>query len=268
MQFSPQRYTPVNWTFNAASTMGILQREYEMQGLTSLMQTMDPNSKEYKLLLMGVVANTGLTRRNEIMKMIEQSISNASQVENMQTKQQVDPMQQQLMQAQVQLQIAEIQAKIAELQARANLQNAKARNEALEPEFKQVELATKGIYAVQAEQQNQVFEQRLQLVDRAIQMEDIRSNERIADKQMQGTVAKEAVKSRAALSSEQVRALAERDTRLAEARTDERARAGEARLDARARAFAAREQARAKAQAAHPKPQLFGSQAKVVDSLY
>jgi hypothetical protein len=263
MQFSPQRYTPVNWTFNAASTMGILQREYEMQGLTSLMQTMDPQSKEYKLLLMGVVANTGLTRRNEIMQMIEQSISNASAVENMQTKQQVDPVQQQLMAAQAQL-----QTKIAELQARANLQNAKAQNEMMEPEFKQVELATKGIYAVQADQQNQVFEQRLALVDRAIEMEDIRSNERIAEKQMKGSVVKEAVKSKAALSSEQVRALAERDTRLAEARTDERARAGEARLDARARAFAAREQARAKAAAARPKPQLFGSQAKVVDSLY
>jgi hypothetical protein len=270
MQFAPQRYTPLNWTFNASGTMGILQREYEMQNLTSLMQTMDPSSKEYKLLLMGVVANTGLSRRTEIMSMIEESIGNAAKMEQMQTQQAVDPMQQQLMQTQIQLAIAEGEAKIAELHSRANLQNAKAQNEVLEPQFKQVELATKGIYSVQAEQQNAVFDRRLALVDRAIQLEDIQSNERIADKQMKGSLLSEAVKSKSGASSERVRALADRDTRLAEAaiaaRTEERARRHEATADERARARdSAAKVMQAKVKQQQPKPQAFGRQAKIVE---
>lgn len=228
MEFSPERYLPLNWTFNTASTMGILQREYESQNLVSLMQTMDPTSKEYKLLLMGVVANTGLTRRAEIMKMIEESIGNAAKMEAAQTQMAVDPLQQKMMQAQLRYQIAEIEAKIRELDSRANLQNAKAQNEILEPQFKQVELATKGIYAA-GENQERVLDRRLALVDRAIDLEDIRSNERIARIQSGQSVKSEAIKSAGALASEAVRSRAE----AAKAQVDERARAREAAVNER-----------------------------------
>ena len=223
MQFYPERYTPLNWTFNASSTMGILQREYETQNLVSLMQTMQPESKEYKLLLMAVVSNTGLTNRTQIMEMIEQSITNAAAMEQAQTNATVDPLQQQLQQVTVQLTIAETQAKIRELNSRANLQDAKAQTEVLEPQFRQVELATKGIYQVQADQQDRVLDRRLKLVDRAIELEDVRSNERIAHIQSGRKVQSEAVKSAGAVASERVRAQAER----AKAGSDERARARE-----------------------------------------
>jgi hypothetical protein len=201
MQFYPERYTPLNWTFNASSSMGILQREYETQQLVSLMQTMEPQSKEYKLLLMGVVSNTGLAQRTQIMKMIEQSIANAAAVEQAGTQQQVDPMQAKIAAAGAQLTLAKLEAEIAELRARANLQTAKAGNEVLEPEFRQAEIATKGIYAVQ-ENQAAELDRRLALVDRAIQYEDIQSNERIAKIQTGGKVRSETVKSAGALASE------------------------------------------------------------------
>jgi len=237
MQFAPQRYTPLNWTFNTASTMGILQREYEQASLVSLMQTMDPTSKEYKLLLMGVVSNTGLTKRVDIMKMIEQSIQNAASVENAQTQATVDPLQQQLMQMQMRLAIAKGEAEIRELNSRANLQDQKALNEAAEPQFRQVELATKGIYAA-GENQERVLDRRMALVNRAIDLEDIRSNERIAQMQSgrsaaasvkseaikgQAAVITEGFKSRAAVASERVKANAE----AKRAQSDERARARE-----------------------------------------
>lgn len=228
MEFSPERYTPLNWTFNTASTMGILQREYESQNLVSLMQTMDPTSKEHKLLLMGVVANTGLNRRAEIMKMIEESIGNAAKVEAAQAQMQTDPLQQQLMQAQLQLKIAETHAKIRELNSRANLQDAKAQNEVLEPQFRQVELATKGIYAA-GENQERVLDRRLALVDRAIKLEDIQSNERIAKIQSGQSVKAETVKSLGAVASETVRARAE----AGKAQSDERARARDAQVNDR-----------------------------------
>ena len=206
MQFYPERYMPLNWTFSASGTMGILQREYESQNLTSLMQTMDPASKEYKILLMGVVANTGLTHRSQIMQMIEQSIANATAVENAATAQQTDPMQQQVAQIGLRLQVAEGEAKIAELQARTRLQHAKADNEAMEPNFRQVELATKGIYQVAADQQDRALDHRLQIVDRAIKMEDVRSNERIARIQSGASERSEGRKSLAAVASERVKA--------------------------------------------------------------
>jgi hypothetical protein len=258
MQFSPSRYKPLNWTFNTASTMGILQREYESQQLVSLMQTMDPTSKEYKLLLMGVVANTGLTKRSDIIAMIEESIGNAAAVEKAQTQATVDPLQQQLMQVTMQLEIAEKQAKIAELNSRANLQNAKAQNETLEPQFKQVELATKGIYAA-GENQERVLDRRLALVDRAIDLEDIQSNERIARIQSGQSVKAERIKSMGAVASEAVRAKAERVKAMA----DERSRAREAHLDLGARAV----ESAATVHAAHAKakPMFQGSQARVVE---
>ena len=223
MQFSPARYKPLNWTFNTASTMGILQREYESQQLVSLMQTMDPTSKEYKLLLMGVVANTGLTKRSDIIAMIQQSIKNAADVEQAQTQATVDPRQQQLMGAQLELQIAEIQAKTRELNSRANLQDAKAQNELLAPQFKQVELATKGIYQIQQDQQQAQFDRRMAIADRVLQNKDIDSNERIAKIQSGASVKSEAFKSAGSVASERVRARSE----AAKARADERARARE-----------------------------------------
>jgi hypothetical protein len=209
MQFYPERYTPLNWTFVASSTMGILQREYETQNLVSLMQTMQPESKEYKLLLMAVVQNTGLTHRTQIMQMIEQSIQNAAAVEQTNTQNQVSPEQQQLQAATVQLQIAEIQAKIRELNSRANLQDAKTRNEVLEPRFKALDVATKGIYQVAESQQQAAFDRRMAIADRALQNKDIDSNERIARIQSGQSVRSEAIKSAGAVASERVRARAQ-----------------------------------------------------------
>jgi hypothetical protein len=210
MQFYPERYTPLNWTFNVSGTMGILQREYETQQLTSLLQTMDPASKEHKLLLMAIVSNTGLTNREEIIEMLKQSISNAAAMEDASTQQAVDPAQQQLQAATLQYQIAELAAKTRELNARAGLQEAKTQTEMMEPQFRQVELATKGIYQVQENQQAAEFDRRMAVVDRAIEMEDIKSNERIAKIQSGGKVKSEAFKSAGALASERVRAQAER----------------------------------------------------------
>jgi hypothetical protein len=198
MQFNPERYTPVNFTFVASSTMGILQREYENQILTQLLQTMDPQSKEYKIILMGVIANTGLTNRAQLMKMLEESIATAQQMEAAAAQQATDPQMQalqgQMAQTAMQLQIATGQAKIRELNSRAALQTAKTQNELREPIYKTMEVATKGIYEVQQNQQAQEFDRRMAIADRLIKVRDIDSNERIARMQSGASVVTEAVK--------------------------------------------------------------------------
>jgi len=207
MQYYPERYTPRNWNFVASSTMGIIQREYETQNLVQLLNTMEPQSPEYKMLLMGVVSNTGLTHRREIIDMLKKSIEMAQQAQSLQQGAQADPqtvaMQAQLGQLQIQLQIAETQAKIGELKARTDLQNVKARNATLEPQFRQMEIATKGIYQVHADQQDRAFKQRLAMTDSMLKARDINSNERIAQMQSQASVASEAIKARATAAAKE-----------------------------------------------------------------
>jgi hypothetical protein len=210
MQYYPERYTPRNWNFIASSTMGIIQREYETQNLVQLLNTMEPQSPEYKMLLMGVVSNTGLTHRREIIEMLKKSIEMAQQAQSLQQGAAADPqtaaMQAQLGQLQIQLQIAETQAKIGELTARTNLQNVKAQNATLEPRFRQMEIATKGIYQVQADQQDRAFKQRLAMSDTLLKARDIVSNERIAQMQSQASIASEAIKARGAASAARAKA--------------------------------------------------------------
>jgi len=210
MQFNPERYTPVNFTFIASSTMGILQREYENQILVQLLQSMQPESKEYKILLMGIISNTGLSNRLELMKMLSESIASAQQLESAAAQQQGDPqmqaLQTQMAQTAAQLQIAEGQAKIAELGARTRLQDAKAANEAREPMYKSMEIATKGIYEVQQAQQSAEFDRRMAVADRILKAKDIDSNERIARMQSGASVAAEKVKSVGSVATEAVRA--------------------------------------------------------------
>jgi hypothetical protein len=210
MQFYPERYMPVNWSFVASSTMGILQREYETQNLVSLMNTMEPQSPEYKMLLMGVIANTGLTHRTQMIEMLKQSIQSAQQAQKLQLDQASNPQLQavntQLAQVTAELQIAEGQAKIAELQARTRLQDAKADNEMLEPQFRRMEVATKGIYQVAADQQKQEFDRRMAATNAYLKEKDIDSNERIARIQAGGNVASTHAKSSAQVASERIRA--------------------------------------------------------------
>ena len=205
MQYYPERYTPRNWQFLVSGTMGILQREYESSNLVQLMNTMEPQSPEYKMLLMGVIANTGLMHRREIIDMLKQSIAMAQQAQQMQQAAAANPelqgLQQQFQQLTIQLQIEETRAKVAELQSRTRLQDAKAHNESLEPQFKAAEIATKGIYEVKADQQKAEFDRRMALTDRYLENKDIDSNERIANLQTRASVASEQVKVRGQVAS-------------------------------------------------------------------
>lgn len=212
MQYYPERYEPRNWDFVATGTMGILQREYESQNLASLLNTMEPQSPEYKMILMGIISNTGLTHRRELIDMLKKSIQLAQQAQAMQQQAAADPqmaaLQGQMQQIGLQLQIAEAQAKVAELQSRTRLQDAKAQNEMLEPRFKAMEVATKGIYEVAEAQQKAEFDRRLALADVYLKNKDIESNERIARIQSGASVASERVKGAASVASERLKSRA------------------------------------------------------------
>jgi hypothetical protein len=218
MQFAPERYIPLNSSFVATSTTGIMQREYETQQLTQLLNTMQPGSREYKILLMGVIAHTGLNSRQRLLEMLEQSIRQEEQMAKMaqqaqmigqpgadtpeaQMLQQLAP---QLTVMKAQLELAKLEAETAELQAQAMLNRAKARQAMLQPDIEAREVALKGVYNTPEDQMQAEFDRRMAIADQITKQADIESNERIAQVQAAASVERERVKAAGNVASSKI----------------------------------------------------------------
>jgi hypothetical protein len=206
MQLRPDRYIPMNSSFTATSAMGIMQREYEMLTLTQLLATMQPGTMEHKALLMGVVANTGLNNRAQIIETIKKSMAMEAQA---QQGAPVDPLQMQLQQVTIQLEIAEKTAKIRKLNAEAGLAEAQTQSEVVEPQIQAREAMLKGIYEVPQAQQRAEFDKRMKLAETFLKKADIVSNERIAQTQAAASVERERVKAAGAVAAAQTQGSAQ-----------------------------------------------------------
>jgi hypothetical protein len=185
MQYQNGRYVPVNFVFNASNTMGIMQREYETSALTQLLPAMVPGSRAQLLILKGIVSNTGLQNRHEIIKALDESAEVAPVgPEQAPPPPQEDP---QLLQLKLQELAGKIQldqAKTAEVFSNAQLNQVKAREMQQTAELEALKIATKGMYAVDPEQQKEEFDRRYKMAQLALQQQDMESNERIAKEQM------------------------------------------------------------------------------------
>jgi hypothetical protein len=211
MQFYPERYVPINSSFVATNTTGIMQREYETMTLTQLLASMEPGSKEYKVLLIGVIANTGLKNREALIQMLHESIATQEKAElaAMQPPA-VDPLQQQLTMVMAQLQIAQAQrelakteAETAEISTRAMLNQAKFQTELIQPQIQTAEVAMKGVYNTPEEQMAAEFDRRLKVAELMETRADRESNERITEMQTQASLMSTAIQARADVASSQ-----------------------------------------------------------------
>ena len=72
MQFDPERYPTVDMKFIPTATLGIIAREYEQQQFISLLQTLGPNTPVLPLILKGILNNSSLTNRYELMAALDQ----------------------------------------------------------------------------------------------------------------------------------------------------------------------------------------------------
>jgi len=196
MQFAPGRYIPLNSTFSATTSMGIMQREYEMLTTTQLLQAVAPGTPAHSALLKGMIGNTGVTNRREIIELLEKQLAAP-------TAPPVDPMAQQLQQIAMQLEIeekrnkiAQVQAATAELQSRAVLNMAKANDIPVDNQIEAQAVSMKGIYNTPQDQMIAAVDQRNEMaqmmLDRMRLAEDAAervSNERIVAMQTRGEVA-------------------------------------------------------------------------------
>lgn len=179
MQFDPERYPSVDMNFIPTATLGIMAREYEQQQFIALLQTLGPNTPVLPVILKGIVANSSLSNRYEMMAELEKMS-------------QPDPQQQQQQMMQQQLTLQTAQAQLALLQAQTAERAANAQQTQVETQMMPVELQAKMVTAASTNlNQGDDFEKRLKLADLMLKeknvnlkVADIASNERIATMQM------------------------------------------------------------------------------------
>lgn len=177
MQFDPERYPSVDMTFVPTATMGILAREFEQQQLIGLLQTLGPDTPVLPLILKGIIGNSSLSNRGEMLQALEQMS-------------QPNPEQQQAQQMQQQAQMALAQAQVADLESKAQKQQAEAQytivQAQLEPQVVQAKLASALSNNLEAgSEDDKEFARRAKVTELMLKEKDIQSNERIALAQME-----------------------------------------------------------------------------------
>jgi hypothetical protein len=179
MQFAPERYPSVDMEFIPTATLGIMAREYEQQQFIALLQTLGPNTPVLPLILKGILQNSSLTNRAELMQALDQmSQPNPEQQQALMQTQQLD-------QAIKQAQAQELTAKAAKEQAEAQKATIEAQ---LLPEKHRVDIIQAAATNID---KSSDFDKRLKLADVMLKEKqvnlkaaDIASNERIASLQM------------------------------------------------------------------------------------
>ena len=179
MQFDPERYPSVDMQFIPTGNLGIIAREYEQQQFIGLLQTLGPDTPVLPIILKGILANSSLSNRAELMVALDQMSQPNPEAQQM------------AMQAQ-QLQQALAQARVQETSAKASKEQAEAQKTLIEAQLLPEKHRVDVIQAAATNLDNgSDFEKRLKLADVMLKEQqvnlkaaDIASNERIAALQM------------------------------------------------------------------------------------
>jgi hypothetical protein len=174
MQFSPDSFPTKDWKFIPASTMGMMAREVEQQQFINLLKTLGPDTPIMPIIMAGIVGNSSLSNRNQLLQALQQMT-------------QPNPQQQQMQQVQMQLAFQKAQVDIGEVQSRIALNQAKAQNTSTETQFIPAEVQAKLTAAASnnLDEGNADFERRLKLADIALREKDIDTNVEITRMQME-----------------------------------------------------------------------------------
>lgn len=192
MQFEPKRYPVQNYKATIASGLGIMAKEFEQIQMIQVLQGLPPEATAARsALLSGIVSNSSFPQKAQVLQALDQP----TPLDMASMQQQENPMiqQLQLQQAEVtlQLDIAEKQARIRKLNAEADLATAKAIDVSQDNRLEALKLATKGLYAVDKEDQSAEFDRRYKLAQLTLKEKDINVRREIADKQVEAAWANE-----------------------------------------------------------------------------
>jgi hypothetical protein len=177
MQFDPERYPSVDMNFIPTATLGIIAREYEQQQFISLLQTLGPQTPVLPIILKGIVANSSLSNRFEMMAALDQMS-------------QVDPQAQQMQQVQQQLAMQAAQANIAVQTTQAEQNRAEAQKLSVEAQLMPQEVQAKMSASLTKNLPNQddlaskEFDKRVKIAELMLKEADIKNKSKIVELQM------------------------------------------------------------------------------------
>jgi len=175
MQFDPERYPSVDMRFIPTATLGIIAREYEQQQFIGLLQTLGPNTPVLPLILKGILNNSSLTNRFELMSALDQM-------------NQADPQAQEMQQIQQQLALQAAQAQIAVNTTQAEQNRAEAAKLMTEAQLMPQEVQAKVIASTtknlpQGNESNE-FDKRVKIAELMLKEADIKNKSKIVELQM------------------------------------------------------------------------------------
>ena len=177
MQFDPERYPSVDMTFIPTATLGIIAREHEQQMFIGLLQTLGPNTPVLPLILKGVLANSSLTNRYELMEQLDKMS-------------QPNPQAEQMAQMQQQLAMQAAQAQIAVNTTQAEQNRAEAQKLSIEAQLMPQEVQAKNMAAMTKNLPNEddagskEFDKRVKIAELMLKEADIKNKSKIVELQM------------------------------------------------------------------------------------
>ena len=177
MQFDPERYPSVDMKFIPTATLGIIAREHEQQQFIGLLQTLGPNTPVLPLILKGILNNSSLTNRYELMAALDQMS-------------QPDPNAEQKAQMQEQLAMQAAQAQIAVNTTRAEQNRAEAQKLMTEVQLMPAEVQAKMSASLTKNLPNEdsanakEFDKRVKIAELMLKEADIKNKSKIVELQM------------------------------------------------------------------------------------
>ena len=177
MQFDPERYPTVDMKFIPTAALGIIAREHEQQQFISLLQTLGPNTPVLPIILKGIMANSSLSNRYELIAMLDKMS-------------QADPQAQQTQQMQQQLAMQLAQAQIAVQTTQAEQNKAEAQKLMTEAQLMPIELQAKSMAAntknlpTDDAMASREFDKRVKIAELMLKEADIQNKAKIVEKQM------------------------------------------------------------------------------------
>ena len=178
MQFDPERYPSADLNFVPTATLGIMAREYEQSQFIALLQTLGPNTPVLPLILKGVIQNSSLSNRAEMIEALDKMAQPDPQTAAVQQQQQL-------------LQMKALQAQIAVNQTQADRNKAEAMSAFTDAQLKPKEVEAKIAASLTQnlpsndQLASQEFDKRVKIAELMLKEADIKNKSKIVEMQMQ-----------------------------------------------------------------------------------
>jgi len=203
MQFDPERYPSRDVKFIPTATLGIIAREHEQKQMAFLIQTLGAQSPLTPVLMQGVLENSSLSNKEQMIKQMEEASK-------------PDPEKQKMEQQHMQQQMALAQAQIEKEQSEVVKNQATAQKTQVETQLAP-QIATAELEKIQAQSSLEQQKAQAQLVqEQARSTNDVAIERAQADNDMRVEKFKSELKSQTDLMIEENKA----DTQLTLAKMD------------------------------------------------